>query len=267
MSATFQELRDAINQEIPVALATVVAGGQVGAKLLVYEDGRRSGSLGNPELDARVAADALELLPRGQAETRTYTLDDATTADVYIESHRPPRRMIIVGAVHTAIPLERFARELGYHTIVVDAREFFATRERFPDAGELIVGWPDEVLSQLPLGPETDIVLLSHDPKFEDPALEVALRSRAGYIGAMGSKKTSAERNERLRAAGFTEEQIARIHGPIGINIGARTPGEIAVSILAEIIAVRRGRDPRQPGSGLSPAKSDAAPASGESGT
>lgn len=266
MAAFFQELRDAIAQDVPVALATVVAGGEVGAKLLVYEDGRRSGSLGHAELDARVAADALEMLPLGQTETRTYPLEGGPEAEVYIESYRPPRRMVIVGAVHTAIPLERFARDLGYYTIVVDAREFFATRERFPDAHELIVGWPDEALAKLPLGPETDVVLLSHDPKFEDPALEVALRSRAGYIGAMGSKKTSAERNERLRAAGFTDEQIDRIHGPIGINIGARSPEEIAISILAEIIAVRRGRDPRRPGSGLLPAKADATPAGGESG-
>ncbi|MDI3340809.1 MAG: XdhC/CoxI family protein [Sphaerobacter sp.] len=266
MAGFYQELRDAIAADTPVALATVVAGGQVGAKLLVYEDGRRSGSLGDAALDEQVAADALAMLAEGRSETRTYQSGDETPAEVYIESYLPPRRMVIVGAVHTAIPLEKFARELGYYTIVVDAREFFATRERFPDAHELIVAWPDEALSRLPLGPQTDIVLLSHDPKFEDPALEVALRSRAGYIGAMGSKKTSAERNERLRAAGFTDEQIARIHGPIGIDIGARSPEEIAISILAEIIAVRRGRDPRRGGRGLRPAKADPVDAAGERG-
>lgn len=257
MTGIFDELASAISRDEPVVLATAVTGQPIGARLLIHEDGRRSGSLGADDLDDVVAADALELLPQGKAETHTYH-NPAGDVDVYLESYLPPRRLVIVGAVHTAIPLERIAREeLEYHTTVVDAREFFATRERFPNAGELIVAWPDEALAKFPLGPQTDIVLLSHDPKFEDPALEIALRSRAGYIGAMGSKKTSAERNERLRAAGFTDEQIARIHGPVGINIGARSPAEIAISILAEIIAVRHGHDPRRPESGLLSAKAD----------
>lgn len=252
MTEIYEPLAAAIQAEEPVSVATVIAGPHLGAKLLIYDDGRRTGTLGSPDLDEAVARNALELLPQGKIEVRTYGEDE-----VYVESYLPARRLVIVGAVHTAIPLERFARDLDYRTTVIDAREFFATRERFPDADELIVAWPDEALSRLPLGPQTDIVILSHDPKFEDPALEVALRSRAGYIGAMGSKKTSAERLERLRAAGFTDEQLARIHGPIGINIGARSPAEIAVSILAEIIAVRSGKDPRKPGSGIAPAKAD----------
>lgn len=260
MNGYYDLIQQAIRDEDPLAVATVVAGEPLGGKLLVYDDGRRHGSLDDAALDEQVAADALELLAKGRLETRSYARPDGSTVDVYIESYLPPRRMVIVGAVHTAIPLEKFARELGYYTIVVDAREFFATRERFPDANELIVAWPDEALAKLPLGPQTDVVMLAHDPKFEDPAMQVALRSRAGYIGAMGSKKTSEERNQRLLAAGFTEEDIARIHGPIGIHIGARSPGEIAISILAEIIAVRSGRDPRRPGSGLRPAKADATP-------
>lgn len=253
----YEELTQAIEQDEPVAMATLVRGEPLGAKLLVYIDGRRSGSLGDAALEELVARDAAEMLPAATTEIRGYTRPDRSEVEVYIESYLPPRRLVIVGAVHTAIPLERWARDLGYHTTVVDARELFATRERFPEADELIVAWPDEALSKLPLGPQTDIVLLAHDPKFEDPAMEVALRSRAGYIGAMGSKKTSAERNERLRAAGFSDEQISRIHGPIGINIGARSPEEIAISILAEIIAVRHGKDPRLPGAGLAPAKAD----------
>src|SRR6185437_11375983 len=115
-----------------------------------------------------------------------FTLADGGESEVYIESYLPPRRLVVVGAVHTAIPLVSFARELGYHTTVIDARGLFASRERFPHADELIEAWPDEALSKLPLGPETAIVMLAHDPKFEDPAMDVALRSRAGYIGAMG---------------------------------------------------------------------------------
>lgn len=258
MNELFNALREAITREEAVAQATLVRGEPLGAKLLVYEDDRTLGTLGHPELDQAVAADARELLPQGKIETRTYRLASGEDVDVYIESFLPPRRLVVIGAVHIAIPLVAMAKELGYRTTVIDAREFFATRERFPHADELIVAWPDEALAQVPLGPQTDIVVLAHDEKFEDPALQVALRSRAGYIGAIGSRKTSEARAQRLRQSGFSDEDIARIHGPIGIDIGARTPAEIAVSILAEIIAVRSGRDPRRAGSGLLPAKASA---------
>ena len=241
----YDELRQAILDETPVAMATVVQGEPLGAKLLVYGDSRTSGSLGDDALDTDVAAMARQVLPTGKTVIRTFTRDGGDVA-VYIESYLPRRRMVIVGAVHTAIPLERWARDFGYVTIVIDAREFFATRERFPDADELIVGWPTEALSKINIGPETDIVLLAHDAKFDDPTLTIALNSKAGYIGALGNRKTSAERLKRLRAAGFSDEQLSRIHGPIGLNIGGRSPEEIAISILAEIIAVRNGRDPRK---------------------
>jgi xanthine dehydrogenase accessory factor len=253
----FEKLRTAIQHEDPVAMATIVLGEGLSAKLLLHFDGSVDGSLGNAELDQLVLSDAGEMLPGDRTETRSYTLADGSQYDVYIESYLPPRRLVVVGAVHTAIPLVSFAKELGYHTTVVDARGLFASRERFPHADELIEAWPDEALARLPLGPETAIVMLAHDPKFEDPAMLVALKSRAGYIGAMGSRKTSEERNRRLVASGFSEEQVARIHGPVGINIGAREPGEVAVSILAEIIAVRRGHDPHKRGSDLMSAKAE----------
>lgn len=257
-TSMFEKLRTAIQQEDPVAMATVVSGGPLGAKLLFHFDGAVEGSLGNQELDRLVVSDAAEMLPGDKSETRSYTLSSGESYDVYIESYLPPRRLVVVGAVHIAIPLVTFAKELGYHTTVIDARALFASDERFPHADELIEAWPDEALARLPLGPETAIVMLAHDPKFEDPAMDVALKSRAGYIGAMGSRKTSAERNQRLIASGkFTEEEVARIHGPVGINIGAREPGEVAISILAEIIAVRRGRDPHKPDSTLLSAKLD----------
>ncbi len=258
----FEQLQTLIKQEEPVALATIVSGEPVGAKILLRDSGAIEATFDNDELQNLVVADAREMLPQERTETRTYKLADGREFEVYIESYLPPRRLVVVGAVHIAIPLVSFAKELGYHTTVIDARGLFASRERFPHADELIEAWPDEALSTLPLGPETAIVMLAHDPKFEDPAMQVALKSRAGYIGAMGSRKTSEERNERLRAAGFTDEQIDRIHGPVGINIGARDPGEVAISILAEIIAVRRGKDPRSAKSGLLPAKSDASRAS-----
>jgi xanthine dehydrogenase accessory factor len=249
-------LIEAIDNEEGALLATQLTGEQPGSRLLVFDDGRTRGALKPEELNRQVLDDAEHLLAAGEAATRAYNVG-ADSVEVYIESHLPPRRLVVVGAVHTAIPLVSFANELGYRTTVIDAREMFATRERFPHADELIVAWPDEALPKLRLGPQTDIVMLAHDPKFEDPAMEVALQSRAGYIGAMGSKNTSADRNERLRARGFSDEQIARIHGPIGLNIGGKTPPEIAVSIIAEIIAVRRGKDPKSNAKPLQPAKSD----------
>lgn len=256
MSGIHQSLVDAIEQERGALLATQLGGSHPGAKLLVYDDGQSSGQLEPDALNEQVLRDAESLLPSGDAVTRSYDVE-GESVEVYLESHLPPRRMVIVGAVHTAIHLVTFAKELDCRTTVIDAREMFATRERFPHADELIVGWPDEVMPELNLGPQTDIVMLAHDPKFEDPAMEVALNSGAGYIGAMGSKNTSAERNERLKARGFTDEQINRIHGPIGLNLGGKTPPEVAISIVAEIVAVRRGKDPRGSQSPLQPAKAD----------
>ncbi|MCX7622218.1 MAG: XdhC/CoxI family protein [Thermomicrobium sp.] len=258
----FEALRRAIHDEEAVVSATAVSGELAGRKMLVFEDGQTVGSLGAPELDSAVRADAETFLASGEAAARTYRLPDGREVEVFLEAHLPPRHLVVIGAVHIAIPLVAMAKELGYRTTVIDAREFFATRERFPHADQLIVAWPDEALSQIKITPQTDIVILAHDEKFEDPALHVALRSRAGYIGAIGSRKTSQQRLERLRRAGFSDEELARIHAPIGIDIGAKTPAEIAVSILAEIIAVRRGRI----GQPLRPAKSEPAVASGEGG-
>lgn len=257
MSSIHEQLLNAIEQEQGALLATQMTGARPGAKLLLLDDGSTAGALESDELTQQVLADARELIDSGEATTRSYETANDTVVEVYLESHLPPRRMVIVGAVHTAIHLVTFAKEFDCHTTVIDAREMFATRERFPHVDELLIGWPDEVMPDLNLGPQTDIVMLAHDPKFEDPAMEVALNSRAGYIGAMGSKNTSADRNERLRARGFSEEQIARIHGPIGLNLGGKTPPEIAISIMAEIVAVRRGKDPRGSESPLQPAKAD----------
>ena len=256
MSSIHEQLLNAIEQEHGALLATQMTGNRPGAKLLFLDDGSTDGALESDDLTQQVLADARELINSGEATTRSYEIGNETV-EVYLESHLPPRRMVIVGAVHTAIHLVTFAKEFDCRTTVVDAREMFATRERFPHADDLLTGWPDEIMPELNLGPQTDIVMLAHDPKFEDPAMEVALNSRAGYIGAMGSKSTSADRNERLRAKGFSEEQIARIHGPIGLNLGGKTPPEIAISIMAEIVAVRRGKDPRGSQSPLQPAKAD----------
>ena len=166
----------------------------------------------------------------------------AAEARVFVEAFPPPLRLYIVGATHTAISLCRMAKELGYRVGVIDPRSTFATEERFPDADELIPLWPDEALSGASLDAYSVVLTLIHDPKFDVPALEHALRSGASYVGALGSRSTHEARKKRLRDKGFSEDDLARIRAPIGLDIGACTPEEIALAILAEVVAVRRGR-------------------------
>ncbi|HEU5227998.1 MAG TPA: XdhC/CoxI family protein [Ktedonobacteraceae bacterium] len=247
MSSLYEELKDLLGQEKGVALATVVRGPeQVGAKLLVFPDKTAHGTLGNATLDSSVIQDAERAIWTGDANTHTYTIEGLTEQqpfEIFIEGFPPPPSLIIVGAGHIAIPLTTFAKTLNYRVIVIDARAAFATRERFPHADELIVEWPDEVLEKMDLNPSTSIAVLTHDPKFDEPTLKVVLARRVGYVGAIGSRKTSGERAERLKKQGLTEEQIARIHGPIGLNIGATSPEEMALAIMAEIVAMRHGKE------------------------
>jgi xanthine dehydrogenase accessory factor len=161
--------------------------------------------------------------------------------DVFIEPFRRPAHLVIIGAIHIAIPLHRLAKLMGYRVTVIDARKKFATKERFPDADELIVAWPDEAMAKLVLDPSTYVVILTHDPKFDLPALRSVLKTEAGYIGAIGSRKTNQKRFDALRKEGFTEEQLSRVHGPIGLDLGGRGAEETALGILAEVTAVRYG--------------------------
>jgi xanthine dehydrogenase accessory factor len=161
---------------------------------------------------------------------------------VFLEVFPRQPKLVIFGGVHVAAALVPLARALGYWTIVADGRGAFLTRERFPDADELILAWPAEAFARVGIDSATAICVLSHDPKFDDPALEIALRSDAAYVGAIGSRKTQTARRERLKSAGLTGEQLARLHGPIGLDLGGRAPAEVALAILAEMTAVRYGR-------------------------
>jgi xanthine dehydrogenase accessory factor len=161
--------------------------------------------------------------------------------DVFIEPFRRPAHLVIIGAIHIAIPLHRLAKLMGYRVTVIDARAKFATKERFPEADELIVAWPDEALSAITIDNSTYVVILTHDPKFDLPALRSVLRKDAGYVGAIGSRKTNQNRFDALRREGFTEEQLSRVHGPIGLDLGGRGAEETALGILAEVTAVRFG--------------------------
>jgi len=219
-------------------VATVIEGDNVGAKALIT-DTLVVGTLGDDSLDKQI----VDLCTADRGRPAAGIIDADAGARVFLDVFEPNPQLIIFGAVHTAQALDWFARKLGYRVVVTDARRALATRERFPDTDQLLVGWPDEAFAELTVTPATAIAILSHDPKFDEPALLGALKTDARYIGAVGSRKTNADRRERLLQAGMNEEQIARIRGPIGLNIGGSTPEEMAISILAEMIAVTYQRD------------------------
>jgi xanthine dehydrogenase accessory factor len=243
----YAELRDALRAAEPVALATVVEGGNLGAKLLVKPDGGFSGSLGDANLDRVVARDARGELEAGLTSTRHYGAHgEARERDVsvFIESFALPPRMIIFGAVDFTAALAKVAKVLGYRVTVCDARAVFATMLRFPMADEVVNDWPDRYLAKVgdELGPRDAICVLTHDHKFDVPAIAAAVRTGVGYLGAMGSRRTHDQRIVRLRDAGLTVAEIARVMSPVGLDVGARTPEETAVAICAEMIALRTGR-------------------------
>ncbi|WP_395660722.1 XdhC family protein [Aestuariivirga sp.] len=195
-----------------------------------------------------LASGAQRIVPRGDAanDPLAEKLDEAFRFDQsgshegqFINIHNPPLRLVIIGAVHIAQSVIPIAQQLGYDVTVIDPRGAFATGARFPGI-QLHAEWPDEVIPRIGLDPRTALIALTHDPKIDDPSLDLALRSEAFYIGALGSKKTQGSRAQRLKDAGFPDEQLARIHGPIGLNIGAKGAPEIAVSIMAEMTRALR---------------------------
>jgi len=253
LPSVYEELRGALAREHPVALATVTeaeagAGGlRLGSSMLVHEDGRASGTLGNDALDAVVLRDALGALASGLSATRHYgSRGEARQRDVsvFVEVFAPPPRMVIFGAVDFTAALAKVAKILGYRVEVCDARPVFATPARFPMADEVIADRPERYLAKAgaTLGPRDAICVLTHDPKFDVPAILAALETKVGYLGAMGSRRTHEDRVTRLGQAGLDDAQLERVMAPIGLDIGARTPEETAVAICAEIIALRTGR-------------------------
>jgi len=235
---------DRMAADEPVALATVVAGpAPLGAQLLV-SDSHATGSLGAEGLDVAVTDDARGMLAAGQTGSRHYgargqrRIDDVT---VFVQAFTPPPRMLVFGATDFAGAVCRMGTLLGYRVTVCDARPVFATARRFPDAFEVVCEWPHTYLAATEVDERTVVCVLTHDPKFDVPLLEVALRRPAAYIGAMGSRLTSDDRLRRLRENGVSEADLARLHSPIGLDLGARTAEETAVSIAAEIIQQRWG--------------------------
>jgi xanthine dehydrogenase accessory factor len=228
----FDELRRVVEEGGRAVVLTVVAGENVGAKLLVREDGTTFGE------DSGGLA---ELAPAALRRGRSHVLsvgDRTVFADVFA----PSPRLFVYGAVDTAEALCRAAKELGWTSIVADARALFATRERLPSADELLVAWPEEAFAQVQPDVGTAVVVLTHDEKFDLPALQAALAGEAFYIGALGSRRNQERRRELLLEAGVAEAELERIAGPCGLDLGAESPAETALSVLAEILASRAGR-------------------------
>lgn len=243
----FDLLDVAIAAEEPVALATITDGANVGAKLLFQPARETVGTLGDPDLDRVVTRDVEGELAAGRTGVRHYGARgeaNESAVSIFIESFAPPPQMLIFGAVDFTAALARVGKVLGYRVTVCDAREVFATRARFPMADELVVDWPNRLLDEVGggLGPRDAVCVLTHDPKFDVPAITSALDTGAGYIGVMGSRRTHDDRTKRLVEAGVSPEGLSRLRSPIGLDLGARTPEETAISIVAEIIALRTGR-------------------------
>lgn len=210
-------------------------GGVVAEPLVVHDDGRLEGTLGDAAADVELVAAATAALAKGVSRTV-----EIAHRQLFVEAYPVRPRLVVVGAVEVARSLVHLARELGYETVVVDGRAAFATEARFPDVDRLIVGWPDEVADDIALGPADAVAVLTHDVKFDEPAIVEALRRGCRYVGAVGSRKTQADRRARLLEAGVDEAQLDRLRGPIGLDLGGRLPAETALAIMAEIVAERR---------------------------
>jgi xanthine dehydrogenase accessory factor len=245
----FGEIADAVRAAQPVAVATVIDGpGQIGARRIVWPDDRpqkASDSLGSgARLDQAVDDDARGMLAQGLTGVRRYGPEGERRLDslgVFVQSFAPPPRLLVFGAIDFAAAVARIGKFLGYRVTVCDARPVFATSARFPEADEVITDWPHRYLAGIATDERTVICVLTHDPKFDVPVLEVALRMPAAYIGAMGSRRTHLDRLDRLREAGLAEAELARLRSPVGLDLGARTPEETAVAIAAELIQLRWG--------------------------
>ncbi|HRC87202.1 MAG TPA: XdhC/CoxI family protein, partial [Thermoanaerobaculia bacterium] len=240
-SATlFKATARALRARQLAARLTLLSGPKAGASMLIGAQGGGTGSLGSAELD-RLARAAAEPSLEAQRPARLPLPAAGEGGELFVDVYPPPRKLVVVGAVHIALPLVSLARTLGFETVVIDPRGPFATRERFAQVDRLICAWPQEALEEVPLDEGTALVVLSHDPKLDLPALERGLASRARYLGALGSKKTHAKRLAALAELGYSADQIARIHAPIGLDLGGRSPEEIALAILAEMVAVANG--------------------------
>ena len=240
LDCIYDTLKRNISNGLPFVILTFLNGPDeiINKKLLIQADGTRIGDLIVPEQAQTSLQTAMDYL--GNEKSGTVSMPDGY--EVFIEAHPLPPKLIIIGAVHLSEPLITIANSIGFETILIDPREAFATRERFPHVDQLLGQWPQDALSDLVLDKSAYIVVLTHDPKLDDPALLLSLKSGARYVGALGSRRTNRKRMERLQKAGLTEDQLSRLHAPIGLDLGGRSSSEIAVSIMAEIVQVRNSQ-------------------------
>lgn len=233
--AAYQRAREWVEKREVGAIVTVVRGPEslLGRKVIIDAAGRPSGSIA-PELDETI-------MPLAEAARKPARHQLADEIEIFIDVIRPSPTLIIIGGAHIAIPLVQIAKIVGYRTMIIDPRRAFGSEARFPEVDELVSAFPDKALAEIAPDSETAVVTLSHDPKIDDPALHIALHSKAFYVGALGSRRTTAKRHERLLALGFTEEELSRLHAPIGLDIGADSPEEIALAIMGQIVAAYRG--------------------------
>jgi xanthine dehydrogenase accessory factor len=240
-SPVLDATQDLVDEDALGVVITVIVGPHTGSKVVVDAGGEVLAGAIPENVAEKVLSDAMTLMGREMSTTLAYGDDE-----VFFEVVVPRPRLFVFGAVHIAQELVEHAALLGYHTVVADPRPAFVTPERFPAADELRVGWPDAVVDTSSFDASTFVVVLTHDRRFEDPLWPIVLPTEVRYIGAMGSSKTTAARRERLLASGFSTAQVDRIHGPIGLDIGSRSAGEVAVAILGEMISVRYLHD-REP--------------------
>jgi xanthine dehydrogenase accessory factor len=242
---TLEAAREAVAAGRRVVLATLLDGRSAGAQMAVFEDAV-AGSLEHTDLlDASVTRDARGFLDEGRSAVRRYSeLGETMGSDLRVAIHAfaTPPRMVIFGAIDFSAALARMATEIGYRVTIADARRTFLQSPRFSEHAEVVAAWPDAYLAGEELGPRDAVLVFTHDAKFDEPALTGALATGAGYIGALGSRRTHADREERLRAAGVSEADLRRINSPCGLDIGARTPAETAIAVLGEILALRARR-------------------------
>ncbi len=239
---TFQTIKTAMDALQGLAVVTLIEAPEelLGRQLLIFDDGQFDGGI-STELDVTIQSAAQGILREGQSKTISLPTKEAGEIRLFVDVILPPPTLVMVGGVQISIALASIAKTLGYRTIIVDPRKAFATQARFPEVDQLLQLWPQEAFQQIPLTRSTAVVMLTHDPKIDDPALTIVLERPVFYIGALGSRKTQQARRQRLEAAGLSPTLLERIHGPVGINLGAKNPEEIALSVMAEIVAVARG--------------------------
>jgi xanthine dehydrogenase accessory factor len=237
-SEPYECIEEALGAERAIASITVVEGTGLGREIVLEEDGTVVGTLGDG-LDEKVTPEAQAALSAGVSRRARHG-----DSEIFIDVTLPAPTLVAVGGVHIAIALASLAKTLGYRTVVVDPRGVFGSEERFPHADRLISEWPSEAFQEIGLNRSTAVATLTHDPKLDDPALRTALQSQAFYVGALGSRRTQEKRRKRLLEGGLSEEQLARLWAPIGLDIGSRTPEEIALAVMAQVVAARNGKLP-----------------------